>query len=312
MSLIEELEGAVRLVAETVGPAVVGVGRGSGVVVADGQVVTNAHNLHGTEVAVRFADGRQVSGRVGGVDVDGDLAVILVDTAGVGAVRWGDGAGDGTAVAGPGTVVLAVANPGGRGLRVTLGQVSATGRAFRGPRGRRIRGSLEHTAPMVKGSSGGPVVSPDGLLLGLNTNRLGEGFYLALPADADLRVRVEALARGESAGRPHLGLAVAPSRAARHMRQAVGLPPRDGLLVRVVEDASPADRAGISAGDLLVAIDGRPLTRLDDLHEVLDGADPAAVLVVQIVRGVDELELRVSLTVDPAGPGAPEGGPAPG
>ena len=82
MSLIEELESVTRRVAEQVGPSVVAVGHGSGVVLADGQVLTNAHNLHGPEVAVAFADGRRSSGRVGGVDVDGDLAVVLVDTAG--------------------------------------------------------------------------------------------------------------------------------------------------------------------------------------------------------------------------------------
>lgn len=305
MSLIEELESVTRRVAEQVGPSVVAVGHGSGVVLADGQVLTNAHNLHGPEVAVAFADGRRSSGRVGGVDVDGDLAVVLVDTAGSPAVEW---PAEADPAVGPGTVVLALANPGGRGLRVTLGQVSATGRAFRGPRGRRIRGSLEHTAPLPKGSSGGPVVSPDGVLLGLNTNRLSEGFYQALPADADLRRRAGALARGESADRPHLGVALAPSRAARHLREAVGLPPREGLLVRAVEDASPAARAGIRQGDLLVAVGGRAVARIDDLHEVLDAADRAVPLVVDVVRGVEELQLTVEL----AAAEAPEGGPAPG
>lgn len=303
MGVIEELEAITRDVAASVGPAVVGVGHGSGVVIAGGQVLTNAHNLHGAEPTVAFSDGRRASGRVGGVDVDGDLAVVTVDTGGVTPVVWADGT-----EATPGTVVVSVANPGGRGVRATLGQVSAIGRAFRGPRGRRIRGSLEHTAPMVKGSSGGPVVSPDGRLVGLNTNRLSEGFYLALPADAELRKRVDALARGESATRPHFGVALAPSRAARHLRQAVGLPPRDGLLVRAVEEGSPAGVAGILVGDLLVAVGGRSLARIDDLHEVLDGADAEATLAVQLVRGVEELELTVTMSAIEA----PEGGPAPG
>jgi len=303
MGVIEELEAITGKVAASVGPAVVGVGHGSGVVVADGTVLTNAHNLHGTEAKVAFADGRRAAGRVGGVDVDGDLAVIAVDTGGVTPVVW-----TGDVAAAPGTVVVSVANPGGRGVRATMGQVSAVGRAFRGPRGRRIRGSLEHTAPMVKGSSGGPVVRPDGRLVGINTNRLGEGFYLALPADAELRARVDALVRGESATRPHLGVALAPSRAARHLRQAVGLPPRDGLLVRVVEDGSPAARAGILVGDLLVAVGGRPLARIDDLHEVLDGTDAEAALAVQLVRGVEEVELTVTLSATET----PEDGPAPG
>ena len=93
--------------------------------------------------------------------------------------------------------VFALSNPGGRGLRVTFGFVSGIERTFRGPRGRRITGSLEHTAPLLPGSSGGPVLNAGGQLLGINTNRLGEGFYLAIPADEALRGRVDALARGE-------------------------------------------------------------------------------------------------------------------
>src|SRR5919205_4099631 len=120
-----------------------------------------------------------------------------------------------------GTAVFALSNPGGRGLRVTFGFVSGVERSFRGPRGRRISGSLEHTAPLLPGSSGGPIVDAEGRLLGVNTNRLGEGFYLAIPADAGLRSRVDALSRGESVARPRLGVALAPAHVARRMRRAV-------------------------------------------------------------------------------------------
>src|SRR5688572_12668516 len=181
MSVIAELQTAIGEVAERVGPSVVGIGsrqRGSGFVVADGKVLTNAHNVRGDEVTVTFADGRSTRGRLAGIDVDGDLAVIDVDTAGVAALEWGDGS-----AVGPGTLVFGAAATQGGGARVTFGTVSAVARAFRGPGGRRIAGSLEHTAPMAPGSSGGPIVDTDGRLLGLNTNRLGEGFYLALPAD---------------------------------------------------------------------------------------------------------------------------------
>ena len=108
--------------------------------------------------------------------------------------------------------VFALANPGGRGLRVTFGFVSGIDRTFRGPRGLRITGSLEHTAPLLPGSSGGPVLDAAGQLLGINTNRLGEGFYLAIPADEALRGRVDALARGESAGRRGLASRSLPAR----------------------------------------------------------------------------------------------------
>ncbi|HEV3504928.1 MAG TPA: serine protease, partial [Actinomycetes bacterium] len=220
MRVLDELEQAVREVAERVGPSVVGIGRGrgrgSGVVLADGLVATNAHNLRGEETTVVFGGDRSAVGRVAGVDVDADLAVIAVDTGGAPAIAWAD-----DAQARVGTAVFALANPGGQ-LRVTFGLVSAVGRAFRGPRGRRIAGSIEHTAPLPRGASGGPVVDTAGRLLGIDTNRLGDGFYLALPADTELRQRLDALGRGEATSRPRLGVGIAPARVARQLRLAVG------------------------------------------------------------------------------------------
>src|SRR5262245_4799409 len=130
MSVLEELQAAVASVAQQVGPAVVGIGqrqRGSGVIVAAGRVVTNAHNLRGGETTVRFADGRTATGRVAGVDWDGDLAVVEVDTAGATPLGFGDGQPSvGAAVFG------AAATPSGA-PRVTVGFVSSVERAFRGP-----------------------------------------------------------------------------------------------------------------------------------------------------------------------------------
>ena len=100
-------------------------------------------------------------------------------------------------------------------------------------------------------------VDAAGTLVGLNTNRIGEGFYLALPADAALRARVDALGRGESPKRLRLGVAIAPSHVARRLRRSVGLPERDGVLVRGVEDDSLAAAAGIEAGDLIVSAGGK-------------------------------------------------------
>jgi S1-C subfamily serine protease len=298
MSALEELEQAVGQVAGQVGGAVVGIGRGwgrgSGVVVADGRIVTNAHNLRGDQVTVVFADGRTATGQVQGVDVDGDLAVVAVDTAGATPVTWAD---EGSSLA-VGAVVFALANPGGR-LRITAGMVSSVDRAFRGPRGRRIAGSIEHTAPLARGSSGGPVVNRAGQLVGLNTHRLGEGFYLALPADAELRRRIDGLARGESPTRPRLGVGIAPAGVARKLRRAVGLPEREGLLVRVVEEGSPAHAAGVEAGDLIVSVDGQPVTDADELYAALDRVTGQR-LALGIVRGVDERTVTVSF-----GPDAP-------
>src|SRR5215204_6529433 len=237
MSVLEELQQSVASAAERVGPSVVGLGRGwgwgSGVVTAAGTVLTNAHVLRGDEVAVTFADGRTEHGRVAGVDADLDLAAIAVDTGDAPPVAWDP---ERPGAVGIGEPVFALANPGGRGLRATFGLVSATGRSFRGPRGRRIGGSLEHTAPLPRGSSGGPLVDAEHSLLGLNAIRIEGGLILALPADAAMRRRAEALASGTGASRPRLGIALAPPRAARRMRAAVGLPEREGLLVRGVEE----------------------------------------------------------------------------
>ena len=290
---LEEIGQALRKVADDVGPNVVGIGQrwgvGSGVLVGEGRVVTNAHNVRRDEVTVTLPDATTVAGRVTGADVDRDLAVVTITDGSSEGVEWPPEA----VAVGVGSPVFALSNPGGRGLRVTFGFVSGTERSFRGPRGRRIAGSIEHTAPLLPGSSGGPVVDLAGRLVGLNTNRLGEGFYLAIPADASLRDRVEALSRGETPRRPRLGVGLAPADVARGLRRAVGLPERDGLLIRAVEEGGPAAAAGLAEGDLLVEAGGRAISDFDALFDALDSAN--GELQVTVVRGVDELEVSVSL-----------------
>jgi serine protease Do len=262
------------------------------VVVGSGLVVTNAHNLRGASVTVTFGDGRQETGTVAGADIDGDLAVIEVPTGDVAPLEWADRPAE------VGTAVFAVGGSHS-GPRVTFGLVSAVGQAFRGPGGRLVGGSLEHTAPLTRGSSGGPVVDTAGRLLGINTNRLGDGFYLALPAGTELRGRIERLAQGEEPARRRLGVALVPAPAARHLRRAVGLPERDGVLVRAVEENSPADAAGLKEGDLLTAANGRDLRTPDDLFAALDALGPEETLALHVVRGVDELDVAVRFGADP-------------
>jgi serine protease Do len=291
MTVLDEIQASIKQLAETAGPSVVGIGQrwgiGSGIVLAEGQVLTNAHNVRGDQVVVTFADGRTADGSVAGRDIDGDLAVIAVDTGTTPALPWASGA---TSI---GTPVFGLANPGGRGLRVTFGFVSGVERSFRGPRGRRITGSVEHTAALLPGSSGGPVLDSGGQLLGINTNRLGEGFYLAIPADETLRSRAGALARGESAAQPQLGVAIAPGHVAKRLRRAVGLPEAEGLLIRDVADDSPAARAGLAQGDLIVAAGTGPVRTVDDLYGALEAARGGA-LELQILRGADARTIQVT------------------
>ena len=292
MTVLDEIQASIRQLAETAGPSVVGIGQrwgiGSGIVLAEGQVLTNAHNVRGDQVVVTFADGRTAEGSVAGRDIDGDLAVIAVDTGTTPALPWAA-----SATASIGTPVFGLANPGGRGLRVTFGFVSGVERSFRGPRGRRITGSVEHTAALLPGSSGGPVLDAGGQLLGINTNRLGEGFYLAIPADETLRGKAGALAGGESAAHPQLGVALAPGHVAKRLRRAVGLPEAEGLLIRDVAEGSPAARAGLAQGDLIVAAGTGPVRTVDDLFDALEAARGGA-LELQILRGADERTIQVT------------------
>ena len=161
--------------------------------------------------------------------------------------------------------MLALANPGGHGLRTTFGLVSATGRSFRGPRGRRIPGSIEHTAPLPRGSSGGPLVDPEGRLLGLNAVRREGGLILAVPGR---RRAPRAAPRRSPAARAASARASAsrsPTRAPpASCAPPSGCPDRDGLLVHAVLDGSAAATAGLARGDLLIAAGGTPLTSADD------------------------------------------------
>jgi len=191
--------------------------------------------------------------------------------------------------------VVGLSNPGGRGLRITVGYVSGLDRSFRGPRGRRIGGSIEHTAPLLPGSSGGPIVDESGGLLGINTNRLGEGFYLAIAAGAELRGKVDKLAKGEVPQHRYLGVSVVPGFVARKMRRAVGLPDATGVLVRGVADDGPAAAAGIAEGDMIGKVAGRDIAEVDDLHAALDAVTPGEPFAVRVLRGSDELEMTVTI-----------------
>ena len=296
MSTITEFQDAIGSVVARVGPATVGFGRGwgrgSGVIVATDRVVTNAHNLRSDDVAVVFEDGRRECGTIAGLDADLDLAVVEVATGDAEPVAQDPGR-EPPAI---GTPVIAVANPGGRGLRATPGFVSAGSRSFRGPRGRRLTGAIEHTAPLPRGSGGGPLVDLEGTLIGLNAIRLDGGLILAVPAGAAFGDAVERLARGEAPRRLRLGVAIAPAHVARRLRRAVGLPDREGVLVRSVAGASPAERAGIERGDLIVRAGAEDVDGVDVLYRALDGVTPGAALELELLRGTDER--RVSVIFD--------------
>ncbi len=297
MGALEEIASASAKVSERAGGSVVAIGRsgrGAGIVIGNGLVVTNAHNLRDRTTTVTFADGRQVQGEATGIAAEADLVMLRADTEDASVAQWAP-AVDGDEGLRAGTPVFALANPQGRGVRATFGTITAVDQQFRGPGGRRITGAFEHTAPLSRGSSGGPVTDTEGRLLGINTNRLGEGFYLALTGDQALRDRIAALGRGETRPRVRLGVGLAPSVVANRLRAAVGLDERDGLLVQRVAESSPAALAGIQRGDLLVEAGGEPLGSPDDLLDRLDAIEPGATLELRIVRGSSERSVVVQL-----------------
>ncbi|MGH2771598.1 MAG: S1C family serine protease [Actinomycetota bacterium] len=289
---VADIEEAVSKVSTSASPSVVGIGSrwgaGSGVVIGEGKILTNAHNLRSEKVTVTFNDGRTAEAVVAGADFDEDIAVVKADTSGASPIDWTT-----NGATGAGKAVFALSNPGGKGLRISFGLVSGVDRSFRGPRGRRIGGGVEHTAALLPGSSGGPLVNAQGKLIGINTHRLGEGFYLAIPATEALKTKVDALSRGEAPSRPRLGIGVAPPEVAKGLRRAVGLPEADGLLVRQVEEGSPAEKAGIQEGDLITALGGKAISDVDALHEAL--ASASGEIELKVLRGTQERTVKASI-----------------
>lgn len=292
MTLIDDLSSTARSVLAELGSSLVTIGqdgRGSGLVIAPGKVLTNAHNLRDRTTQVTFADGHAEQGTVTGADEDGDLVVLEVDTGDVGPATWAKqspAAGD---------VVFALSR-GGHRPRISFGMVSSVDVAFHGPRGRQVHGGIEHTAPLVRGSSGGAVANADGRIVGVNTHRTGRGFYVARPIDEALQSTIADLAAGKSVVRPRLGVALAPPEVAAKLRAAVGLAERQGLLVRGVEPEGAAANAGIVEGDLLVAAGDIPLTSIEALHDVL--ANVGETLGLTVVRGTEERTVELTFAKD--------------
>jgi serine protease Do len=275
-------EEVIRRVGAQIGPSVVGLrggARGSGTIVASDRVVTSAANLTGDAPEVVFADGRVAAATVSGLDRRRGFAALSVDTGALAPLAFGQESPP------IGTTVIALANPWGRGPSVTLGHVASA-------RTRPAQG-VAHTALCPRGASGGPLVAPDGALLGFNAVRLDGGFVLATATDAETRERIQRLVASEQRSDRTLGVAIAPSRVARRLRRSVGLAERDGLLVRGVAADSAAFAAGIRQGDLIVAVGEAPIVSVDDLLAQLES--DAGEFAVTVVRGNDEQTLTARL-----------------
>ena len=234
---------------------------------------------------------------------DGDLAVIAVDTTGATPLEWGapESASVGTPVFG-----AAATLGGGAASRSASSRRSPARSAGRAAGASPAASSTPRRSRPVRPAA--RCSTPTAGSIGLNTNRIGEGFYLALPADAATpRAGRVAGPRRVAVERPRLGVAIAPNHVARRLRRSVGLPERDGVLVRGVEDGSPAAAAGIEAGDLIVSAGGSAIADADDLHDALGTLKPPFDVV--IVRGADEKTLTVQLRSRSERPATPRGRP---
>lgn len=280
----------ISALAPTVTHAVVGVGgsrsrSGSGTIVAAGSVVTTAHNLRGRhhegadQITVWFAAGRSAVGTVSGASEDLDLAVITVDTGDLQPLATADGP------VVTGQEILALAAPGGI-ARITAGTVATDDSRLRTRSGSPVDGVFEHTAPLVPGASGGPVLDATGALVGLDTNRLEGGLYQAVTTTREWHDIIAGMGRGEVPTTRRLGVSVARSHEAAHLREAVGLPPLGGVLVTGVEADGPASAAGIGRGDLITEVDGTPLRQPDDLLLALRRG--GSMVSLSVVRGASQ------------------------
>ena len=308
MDVLDAYSQAVTGAAERVGPAVVSVdvrhrvarrgrparevpGHGSGFVFTpDGFILTNSHVVHdATRIEAAFADGRRVGAQLVGDDPETDLAVLRVEPGTPAAAELGD---SGTLRVGQ--LVIAIGNPLGFESTVTAGVVSALGRSFRSVTGRLIDDVIQTDAALNPGNSGGPLVDSRGRVIGVNTAVIlpAQGICFAVGINT-AKVVTGQLIRHGKIRRGRIGVAGQNVPLLRLAQRAHGLDAKTGVLVTGVEPNSPAQRAGLTSGDIIVAFDGKPVAGIDDLHQLLVTERIGAPTTVVVLRKADKLELAI-------------------
>ncbi len=254
---------------------------------ADGVVVASHHALDFDEnVPVGLHDGRSVAGRVLGRDPGSDLAVLRVETSGLAPARW-------PLAQTPrvGEIVLSLSRPG-RSARARLGIVSALGGEWRTPAGGRLESYLESDVAPHPGFSGGLLATAAGEPLGVNTAGLLRGASVAVPAAAVRRVVESLLARGR-VRRGWLGIGTQPAPLPEDLRERLGQPA--GLIVLSVQPGSPAARAGLLLGDVLLRAGEERLTSPAALLPGLDEDRVGQPLALSVLRAGEERSLAVTV-----------------
>jgi S1-C subfamily serine protease len=306
-ALLDAYSRAVVNVVDRIGPAVVSLsvrqqrpgrrgvrnGQGSGLLFTpDGYVLTNSHVVHGaSEVEVALQDGRRLRARAIGDDPSTDLAVVRID-----AIALEHAEVEAKVPVRAGQLAIAIGNPLGFQATVSTGVVSALGRSLRGSDGRLIDDIVQHTAPLNPGSSGGPLLDSHGRVLGINTAMIpmSQGIGFAVPVDTAAWVVSQLLQRGR-VRRAWLGLSGQARPIERRLARQLAIDAQSAVEVLGVEQDSPASRAGLTEGDLLLSFAGQPAHDVHALQRALRTFPPGEAAELEYTRGGQ----RQNVTITP-------------
>jgi S1-C subfamily serine protease len=294
--LLDAYSQTVAGVAERLGPAVVGLhvaantrrsgergGSGSGVILAsDGLILTNSHVVGGaTRLGVTTGEGRSLNARVVGDDPDTDLALVRVEEdVALPTAKLGD-----SKTLKRGQVVIAIGNPLGFESTVTAGVVSALGRSLRARSGRLIDDVIQTDAALNPGNSGGPLVSSRGEVIGINTAIIlgTQGICFAISSNTANFVLGELVRHGR-VRRAYIGVAAAQITLPRRLRHVTDITQDSAVMISNIEKGGPADRAGLADGDIVLSLDGVPITGADDLIRLLDASKIDREITIDTLR----------------------------
>jgi S1-C subfamily serine protease len=266
-------------------------GGGSGFVFTpDGLILTNSHVVHeANRIQVSLADGRRFPANTIGDDPATDLAVIRIDAPNLLAAPLGD-----SQKLRVGQLAIAIGNPYGFQYTVTAGVVSALGRSLRSYSGRLIDDVIQTDASLNPGNSGGPLVTSDGRVVGVNTATImgAQGLCFAIGINTAKFVAGRLLQDGRIR-RGYIGVEAQTTPLHRRLVRFYGLPQETGVVVLSVTEGGPAKRAGLREGDVIVALDGKPVAGVDDLHRLLTDARVGVSSSLTVLRWTEKLQLRV-------------------